>query len=332
MSNELVVIENLDLVPFFTKGDNLDSTLERIEKEMLSFVPGDLSVKKNRDAVKAMITKVTSSKTYLEKEGKALAAEYKEIPKKIDANRKKTKDFLTELGAKVRQPLTEWEVEDKRIKAEEAARIEAEKVAVEIERDHELALLMNADFDRVAAERAAEEKRIEDERLAKEESDRIARENQIREEAEKAAKEQAEKDKLQLVMDNAHGEALLINRDINDAAKEAKRLIDEAEAEAKRQQQEKDRQAQAKRDADAAEEKRLADIEQAKQEEIQRQKDEDARIAADKAKREADNKHIGATRKAAKESLMAIGVDEEKAKEIVMAIHNGKVANVQINY
>ena len=138
MSNELVVIENLDLVPFFTKGDSLDSTLERIEKEMLSFVPGDLSVKKNRDAVKAMVTKVTSSKTYLEKEGKALAAEYKEIPKRIDANRKKTKDFLTELGAKVRQPLTEWEVEDKRIKAEEAARIDDEK-KVEDDRKAKLA-------------------------------------------------------------------------------------------------------------------------------------------------------------------------------------------------
>ena len=60
---------------------------------MLSFVPGDLSVKKNRDAVKAMVTKVTSSKTYLEKEGKAFSRQNirKSLKESlIDANRKKT--------------------------------------------------------------------------------------------------------------------------------------------------------------------------------------------------------------------------------------------------
>lgn len=29
---------------------------------------------------------------------------------------------------------------------------------------------------------------------------------------------------------------------------------------------------------------------------------------------------------------MALGLDEEKSKEIVLAIHNGQVANVKINY
>ena len=222
--------------------------------------------------------------------------------------------------------------EDKRIRKEEAARIEAEKVAAEIERDHELALLMNADFDRVAAEQAAEARRIEDERLAKEESDRIARENQIREEAEKAAKEQAEKDKLQLVMDNAHGEALLINRDIDDAAKEAQRLIDESEAEAKRQQQEKDRQAQAKRDADAAEEKRLADIEQAKIDEQKRIDDEKKAEDDRKAKLAADKAHAARIHNQMIHEFVANGMDKDAAKQAVIILAKRLITNVQINY
>ncbi len=339
MSNELVVIENVELIPFFTRGESLDSVLEQIEKEAMSFAPGDLSVKKNRDAVKAIVTKVTKSKTYLESHGKELAAEYKEIPKRIDANRKKTKDFLTELQAKVRQPLTEWEEEDKRIKAEEAARIEAEKVAIEIERDHELALLMSAEFDRVVAERVAEELRIEKERQEKLERQRIEREEQLkRESAEKARREAEEK---------AKAERERVERE----KREAIEREEEAKAEAERQRKaaiqaeidlENEREAAAK----LAEENRLARVEadakakrdaeeaaeRARLAEIERQRKIKADEDAAKAQREANTRHVTAKKKELKLAIVALGINEADAIKVVKAMASNQLPNCQINY
>lgn len=339
MSKELVVIENLELVPFFTKGESLDSVLEQIEKEAMSFVVGDLSVKKNRDAVKAMVTKVTKSKTYLESHGKDLAAEYKEIPKRIDANRKKTKDFLTELQARVRQPLTEWEEEDKRIKEEEAAAIETEKLRIQIESDHEIALLMNEKFERELAERLAEEKRMEEERQAQLEKERLEREAIIAEEAKLKAEQEAKQREENLERERMAA----IERE-----EQAKRNAIAAEERAKAQAEEAERQRviaveKAKQDAIDAENKRLTDIEQAKRdaeeaveraliEEQKKQQAEADRIKREQEQREANNRHAGTIRRQSKEDLMNLGLDEETAKKIVLAIHNKQIRNVAINY
>lgn len=332
MSNELVVIENLELVPFFTKGEQLDEVLAKIEEEALSFVPGDLSVRKNRDEVKAMVTKVTKSKTYLESKGKDLAAEYKEIPKRIDANRKKTKDFLAELQAKVRQPLTEWEEEDARLKAEEKARIEAEKLREEVERDHEMALLMNTEFDRQLAERMAEEARIEKERQAQLEKERLEREARIaqeaKEQAEREAKEREERIKLEAkeAAEKAERDRLdaiereeKAKRDAIAAAERAKAQVEEAERQRKLAEE------AAKREAEEA-------AERAKQAEIQRQKDEEARLAAEQAKKAADRKRAGVVHSQMLDALVAGGVDEVHAKKAIELMAKGEVPNVTIYY
>ena len=335
MSNELLVIENLKLDLFFTKGESVDSVLEQIEKEAMSFVVGDLSVKKNRDAVKAMVTKVTKSKTYLESRGKELAAEYKEIPKRIDINRKKTKDFLTDLQARVRQPLTEWEEEDKRIKAEEAAEIEAEKLRVQMESDHEIALLMDEKFERELAEKLAEEKRIEKERQAQLEKERIEREARIAEEAKLKAEQEAKQRE-----ENLERERLAaIERE-----EQAKRDAIEAEERAKAQAEEAERQRvisaeKAKQDAIDAENKRLEDVEQAKRDaeakaesdrltEIARKESEAKQITEEEEKRKANEAHASMIMTQTKESIMTLGLSEEDAKKVTLALKNGKVANV----
>lgn len=70
-------------------------------------------------------------------------------------------------------------------------------------------------------------------------------------------------------------------------------------------------------------EKRIADgaLELAKQKEER-----------EKQNRLANEKHVSNTRKAAKESLMALGLDEAMAKRVVMAINNGSIQSVTINY
>ena len=69
------------------------------------------------------------------------------------------------------------------------------------------------------------------------------------------------------------------------------------------------------------------------QAEIDRQAEHDRVIAAETAKREANKRHIGAVRKAAKEALMNIdGMTEEIAKQTVLAITNGLIPAVKISY
>lgn len=112
----------------------------------MSFVP-DITTAKGRKEIASLAYKVAQTKTYLDGLGKDLVAELKEIPKLIDANRKTVRDRLDELKAKARQPLTDYEEEQARIKAEEA-KAAAEALAKQIESDHEIAILMDREFDR----------------------------------------------------------------------------------------------------------------------------------------------------------------------------------------
>jgi hypothetical protein len=101
-----------------------------------------------------MAHKVARSKTYIDNAGKDLVAELKALPKQIDESRRVVRERLDALKDEVRRPLTEWEAEQERIKAEEAMNaLHAEalamneefdrQLAARIESDHEMALLMN---------------------------------------------------------------------------------------------------------------------------------------------------------------------------------------------
>jgi peptidoglycan DL-endopeptidase RipA len=142
------------------------------------------------------------------------------------------------------------------------------------------------------------------EREQKEREDKIARDAAKKAEREKAeAIAQAEKEKTA----SAEREEKA-KRD----AEQAKRLQAEAEANAKIQ-------------AEKA-------AEDAKNAEIERQRLQAEAEAEEVRKREANRKHVGAVRKEAKESLMLLGVDEDTAKKIVLAINSGAVSHVSISY
>ncbi|MCL0562678.1 hypothetical protein M3A21_26125, partial [Klebsiella pneumoniae] len=138
---DLVVIEKKNAMAVFTNNDQLDPLIEAIEKEARSLVP-DVTTKKGRDAIASMAHKVARSKTYIDNAGKDLVAELKALPKQIDESRRVIRERLDALKDEVRRPLTEWEAEQKRIKAEEA-----------MNELHAEALAMNEDFDRQLAAR-----------------------------------------------------------------------------------------------------------------------------------------------------------------------------------
>jgi hypothetical protein len=72
--------------------------------------------------------------------------------------------------------------------------------------------------------------------------------------------------------------------------------------------------------------------ERAVQQEIKRVDGIAKKSELERLQRESNNLHVGSVRKAAKESLMATGLDEAAAKRVVMAIHNGSIASVSISY
>ncbi|HFK3155229.1 TPA: cell envelope biogenesis protein TolA [Citrobacter sedlakii] len=317
---DLVVIEKSNAMEVFKSADQIEDILQKVEREVMSFVP-DVTTAKGRNEIASLAYKVAQTKTYLDGLGKDLVAELKEIPKLIDANRKTVRDRLDELKKKARQPLTNYEDEQERIKKEEEEKRAAEELAKNIEADHEMALMMNDAFDRDLAEKKAEEQR---QRIAHEEEiKRQAEEKAKREAEEKAAAEiaAAKKREEDAIAAKAQAE-LLAKQEKEKAEREAKEALDRAErekqeaieAERKKAQEEADR---IRREAEAKEAARLA--------EEKRIKDEEERRAKDKAHRkEVNNKILS--------DLLKAGASEEVAKNIITAIVKGEVFATRITY
>lgn len=318
---DLVVIEKSSAMAVFTNNEQLDPIIEKIEKEARSLVP-DVSTKKGRDAIASMAHKVARSKTYIDNAGKDLVAELKALPKQIDESRRIVRERLDALKDEVRRPLTEWEEEQERIKAEEAAKTKAEEDRKKFESDHEIALLMNDAFDRELEDKKAEAER---QRIAHEEElKRQAAEQAKREAEEKAAAELAAAKKREEDAIAARAQAELLAKQAQERAEqEAKDAAAKAEAEKKAAIEAEQRKAQEeadriKREAEAKEAARL---------------EEEKRIADEKAKREADVKHRKAIGADIVKSLTEnSSITREQAIEVLTALMNGLVPHTNINY
>ncbi|MBX8654031.1 hypothetical protein FP365_12335 [Klebsiella michiganensis] len=329
---DLVVIEKKNAMAVFTSNDQLDPLIEAIEKEARSLVP-DVTTKKGRDAIASMAHKVARSKTYIDNAGKDLVAELKALPKQIDESRRVVRERLDALKDEVRRPLTEWEAEQVRIKAEEAMNaLHAEalemnikfdqELAAKFEADHEMALLMDKDIDRERADKAAEAER-----------QRIAREEEIARQAEEKAKREAA-EKAQREIDAAAArerEAIL-------AKERAERERIEAQQRAEREQREAAERAEREKQAAVEAERRKAQEEadrirrEAEQCE-QARLDEEKRKADEQARREADVKHRKAVGTEIVKALLAnTSLTREQAIEVLTAVKDGRIPHTGISY
>jgi len=320
-STDLVVIEKANALAVFKSADQIEEILQKVEREVMSFVP-DVTTAKGRKEIASLAYRVSQTKSYLDGLGKDLVAELKEVPKLIDANRKTVRDRLDVLRDKARQPVTDWEAEQDRIKAEEEARIAAEKLAAQIESDHEIALLMDDKIDRDRAEAAAEAER---KRIAHEEEIRRQAAEQARIEAEQAA--QRERDAaakreadLQAAKEKAEADAKAAQeraeREKREAAELAERQRIEAAHRAEREKQEaieaERRKAEAAEAARKAEEKRIADE------------------AAARAANEAHRKAIGT---AVVNALIAhAGLSRDDAIKTLVALKDELIPHTSITY
>nr|WP_240090837.1 cell envelope biogenesis protein TolA [Proteus mirabilis] len=313
MANELVVIEQATALDLFTAPEKVNQMLEHIKslaEEERKELDSDFSVAKNRKAFASLAYKVAQTKTYIDKEGKAVVDKLKELPKKVDASRKIFRDELDALSTDIRKPLTEWE-------AQEKAREEAEALKKQIEVDHEEALQMNELFDlrkaeeerkRIAREeemkrQAAEQARLEAERKAQQEIEAAAR----REREAKEAAERAEREKQEAI------------QRAEQAAKEAK---EKAERDAKEAQERAEREKQL---AIEAERKKAQEAEQARLAEEERKRQEEA-------KRQADKEHRRKYNQETLQALVSNGFDEKSATEFIKLVASNKIPHMTMNY
>ncbi|EOJ3027445.1 hypothetical protein ACM2RR_002187 [Klebsiella pneumoniae] len=318
---DLTVIEiKPEQAPTLYRAGGLDAYLEQI-RQAVNEVP-DLSTKKGRDRVASLAAQVSRSKTAIEKPGREYLKRLKEAVRPAEAEIKRFVDACDELRDATRKPLTEWEAEQERIKAEEAMNaLHAEalamneefdrQLAARIESDHEMALLMNDAFDREQADKAAEAerqriaheeeiKRLAAAAAAREVEQRAQREREeaaLREAALKAQAEQAERDRI---------------------AAEQKAEADKQaaiEAERRKAQEEADR---IRREADQREQARLA---------------EEKRKADEQARREADVKHRKAVGTEIVKALLAnTSLTRDQAIEVLTAVKDGRIPHTGISY
>ncbi|HHG1978205.1 TPA: hypothetical protein ACPUS8_005472, partial [Klebsiella pneumoniae] len=306
--------------PALYRAGGLDAYLEQI-RQAVNEVP-DLTTKKGRDRVASLAAQVSRSKTAIEKPGREYLKRLKEAVRPAEAEIKRFVDACDELRDATRKPLTEWEAEQERIKAEEAMNVlHAEalamneefdrQLAARIESDHEMALLMNDAFDREQADKAAEAER-----------QRIAHEEEIKRLAAAAAAREVEQRAQREREEAAHREAVLkaqaeqAERDRIAAEQKAEADKQAAiEAERRKAQEEADR---IRREAEQREQARLA---------------EEKRKADEQARREADVKHRKAVGTEIVKALLAnTSLTRDQAIEVLTVVKDGRIPHTGISY
>lgn len=300
--NQLVTIERADALAVFTNTEKVDPILAQVRARLDAFTP-DVSTKHGRDAIASIAYSVARSKTYLDGVGKELADEQKEIPRKIDASRKRIRDTLDAWKDEVRAPLTAWEAEEKaRVDRIHAAL--AELQAVIDDKQLRSAVVLRDRLAEVKAEAITDERFGDAITTAVTLKDRAiaALQAQIAD-AEKREAEAAELARLRA----AEAERERIEREAKAAQESAERERKAAEAAAQAER------AKAEAAAKAAQEAVL-------------------REQADKARREADREHCATINRAALAAFVDGGIAEDVAKIAVTLIAAGAIPNVTINY
>lgn len=329
---DLVVIEKSSAMAVFTNNEQLDPIIEKIEKEARSLVP-DVSTKKGRDAIASMAHKVARSKTYIDNAGKDLVAELKALPKQIDESRRIARERLDALKDEVRRPLTEWEAEQERIAAEKAA--EEERLRIEAEEKAALEALkkqIEADHEMALLMNDAFDRELA-EKKAEEERQRIAHEEELkRQAAEQAKREAEEKAAAELAAAKKREEDAIAARAQAEllAKQERERAEYAAAAAAARAEREKQEAIEAEKRKAQEEADRIK--REAEEKEAARLAEE-KRISDERAKREADVKHRKAVGTEIVNALTAnTSISRDQAIEVLKALMDGLVPRTQINY
>jgi hypothetical protein len=324
-------------------------------------IPSDVTVKKNRDALRSFAADVRSEKAGIKKARLRLTEEARTMVNNINAAGKEIDEQLESLAVDIRKPLTDWE------EAEDARVDECNLIIANLKEAATIAWADNAGTvrDRGASvwsialdpekfgEQLEHAQHVKAEtvatlklalaRLTKEEADRAElerlRADALEREAEQARTAAAQEAARQ------EAEELRLYQERRDAAEqaEAQRIADAEKAAAEKAQREAEERHAAEL---AAEREKLAAVERDAQAERDRvalaeqqrlAKEEADRLAAQKiadelARLEKDKANRARVKTAAKQAIMTCGADEETAQKIVLAIIAREIPNVTIGF
>ncbi|EKP0260272.1 hypothetical protein JFQ93_001530 [Aeromonas sobria] len=350
---QLVVIEPASVNALFIDGIGLQEMLAAVRQQVTSIVP-DASTIKGRKQIASLAHACSKFKVYGEGFGKELADELKAKPKKLDANRKIFRDYMDALKDEVRAPLTKFEEAEAtrvadlqarlaRIKAfntaasTECAAADLQAMLLEVEQTalddtwqellpqatvaQELAVKRLSETLAARKKYEAEQEELQELRKKQAEQDRIERERLIAEQAAESARIQ-EEDRQRLEREAAqHREQEALRQTRVAIEREAQARCDAEAAELARQQAEANAAQQAEEAATRAAEQERQHIA-----DEQRLKDEED------ARRLADRDHRSRIHDAIMMDLIGLGIEEEKAINLIKHIAINKISHLTINY
>ncbi|MDO2946971.1 hypothetical protein M8828_01180 [Aeromonas simiae] len=350
---QLVAIEPTTAVALFTEGKGIAELLADIRQKATSLVP-DTTTTKGRKEIASIAHAVARTKTYLDGLGKEQTDKFKEIPKRIDANRKQIRDTLDALKDEVRAPLTQYEeAENARVEALQSrlARLNELGTSASIEIAAADLLVMQQEIEQIALDDTWEEQ-LPQATVARELA--AKRIGEVLAARQKYEAEQAELEQLrqkQAEQERIDRERLIVEQAAEQARREEEnrqRLEREAaqhrEQEAQRQAlAAREREEQARRDAEAAElARQQAEANAARQaeeaaaraaeQERQRIELEQARKQQEDERRAADIEHRRTINNAILMDLMGLGIEEGKAINLITHIAGHKIDHLTINY
>jgi colicin import membrane protein len=360
MLNELIEKIELNVIEAFSPL-GLNPLLTKINKEARSFVP-DTSTEKGRNEIIAICKQLVKASKVIDKTGKDYVGELKKIPKIVDTERKRSRDFLESLEDEIRDPLTKWEINEKNRVDDILERINAIdpfkrgintievgdltvrelknliQIADEFVVDESLAeyqdsaaLCKNETLLKLSGLLVMQEKedlqRRQAEKLKKEEEERVQQE--LIDAAAKAAKEKAEREAEDLAekvkREQEHRERVARQREENEkrnAAEELERVKQRALDDKKAAER---REETAKIQARKDAEQLVLATQQKMAREIAREREKQEKLSSNK-------KHCAVINNAVVKDLMGIGLTEKKSKDVVKAIAKKEISNVSIKY
>ena len=344
-STSLVVIQPTDVRAFFVENKNLDSILAEIETLATNFEP-DVSTSKGRKLIGSQAYSVARTKTFIDGLGKELVDAEKEIPKRIDATRKRVRDFCDELQARVRQPLTDFENAEKSRIADLDFRLngirEFGQVAQPEQQPSEQIKAWLDKLEIIAIDDTWDEykDRAQIAKDAAKSTLEAALQSRLTWEAQQA---EIERLKAEQVKRNQENRVRQIAEQARHEA-EQKALREKIESE-QREQAAKDAQVKAEREAieakerlareqqESAERERLA-AERAAEQERQRIAQEEANLKAEEERRAADVEHRRTINRAVIAAIMAADttITAAQAEAVMKAIVLHKIPNTSIQY
>jgi hypothetical protein len=327
---------------------------KKMKAEVSAHVP-DVSTEKGRKEIAALAYKVTRTKTAIDAAGKKLNEDARAKINVVDASRRKIRDELDALADAARLPLTKWEdAEEARqnaikewhdqlrafialVSGEDGSNLIADRIAtvegmaidatvfgIESAAAHHAKVTALASLS-MSLERARKHEsdqaelarlREEAEARAAAEAERLCVEKEAQEKAEREAREKAE------YAENVRRQAEAAEKAKKEAAEREARAVEAAREEATQKAQAEHAAQVAKIEAEKralekAESDRLAA-------EAQTRREEEAR--------QADRAHRSSVMASAKEAIMSLGIDEDPAKKIVLAIVAGEIPHVSLRF